>query len=357
MNPLGQRIADAVVSEFNSIKIGSAKPALRSNGIQEWTVLAGIVAVTNDDVSVLLVATGVKALPDTVRKYSAGWIVHDLHAEILSLRLLNYSILNSISKGVPLTILEKVGEDTKFRLRHETKLYLYILEPPCGDASMSLKSENLEIWQPPKRAKIVRGRANMDLVGIVRTKPGRADSIPTYSKSCSDKLCLKQFTGVLNSVTSYFVHPIFLSGLVIRQDKYREDDFRRCFSERLSANPTFTLSPLTYSEDTFEFHNLENREPLPLSLLHIPGNATQVLSEGVKNGAHRRKKPPKPTGASIICKRLFCELFKQVAEESKSFSTYSELKKALEEREHLKAKVRRILGDWPATTPDDFALI
>lgn len=143
-NELGNAIASTVIDTFNGLSIKSGKPVVRSNGVEEWTVLASVVAITNNNIMPITLATGVKTLPDKVRSYSNGLMVHDMHAEILALRLFNYYLLE---KDCPL--VEHSG------LKHDVKLALFISEPPCGDASMSYISSNLtnnEPWTPQRNS-------------------------------------------------------------------------------------------------------------------------------------------------------------------------------------------------------------
>lgn len=358
---LGQEIASAVEKEFNSLALKSGKPGVRSNGISEWSVLSGIVALEDGIITVLALSTGVKAMPNEVRKYSHGWIVQDCHAEILCLRLFNYLLLDQIKLielGKDHSKLLERSTSMKYKLRDGVKLALYISEPPCGDASMSFLSEDKVAWEgpKPKKQKVVRGRAHFDLHGIVRTKPGRADSRPTYSKSCSDKLCMKQLTGVLNCVNSLLIEPIYLLYLVLRQDKFSRKDFDRCFKGRISESSLeiHPLTPLTYKESEYQYERNELSSPLPASLLYVvPSKTSQVIVNGVKNGAYIKNKPPKPSGASFICKR---KLYEHACHLLPPFLSYEELKRSNKQRESIKASARNILGLWPESLPDSFPL-
>ena len=159
---------------------------------------------------------------------------------------------------------------------------------------MSYISSNLtnnEPWTPQKK-QLNRGRNNFGELGVVRTKPGRSDSLISYSKSCSDKLCLKQLVGICNATTStLFKDSIFLDYLVTKNLPAK--DFHRCFRTRFDlpevAHP---LHLLTYDCDGYEFVKSEEKSPSPLSLLHIVLlNVTQVLNNGVKNGSFIKNKP------------------------------------------------------------------
>lgn len=74
------------------------------------------------------------------------------------------------------------------------------------------------------------GRAYFSRLGIVRRKPSRADAPPTASKSCSDKLALKQCTSLLSAVTSLLVEPCYLDSLVLPASRYSSAACHRAFS-------------------------------------------------------------------------------------------------------------------------------
>ena len=74
-----------------------------------------------------------------------------------------------------------------------------------------------------------RGRDNYSLYGVLRTKPGRADSPPTLSMSCSDKIAAWNVLGIQGALASCFLRALYLSNIVIgevpadMQDTVRED--------------------------------------------------------------------------------------------------------------------------------------
>lgn len=388
---LAGRICQVVVDTFNGLKIKSGKPTTRSNGVKEWTVLAGIVALiettnTDDEPEIypISIATGVKALPNKYREFSKGSMVHDLHAEILAIRLFNWFLLDECSKlkeddKYHSKIIDvSKGSEGKFKLKNGVKLALFVTEPPCGDASMSYLTESLDDnkpWQEDSKSTskyqklnskvpLIRGRRNFDQVGMVRTKPGRADSIITLSKSCSDKLCLRQLTGITSSITSLlFRENIYLDYLVLQEDKFNQRDIDRCFFERFTQKLDQSLKPhpievIGYKKDAFQFHKPTNdltRVPSQLSILHIiPTKMTQILNNGVKNGSYIKNKPPKSNGESIICnKRLYDKVRPLIHHDS---NTYIDLKNANSERQTLKQKGHKILCNWVPSDVDNFDL-
>lgn len=357
----GDQIATAVVNTFNKLNCKSGKPITRSNGVKEWTVLASIVALDGPDIIPISIATGVKALPDKVRGYSKGLIVHDMHAEVLALRCFNYFLLEQCQKDTKYLI--KNGE--KFKWNDNIKLALYVSEPPCGDASMgylALKAADRTPWKDEnegKRRKTnIRGRAHFDKLGIVRTKPGRLDSIETLSKSCSDKICLKQLVGINNSISSLIIEPIYLDFLVLREDKFDKEDLKRCFDSRFPVEGAHKLEFISYQKDDYPFHKKKDYSPSPLSIIYIvESKHLQVLNNGVKNGSFIKNKPPKPGGQSFICNSAFYKLYKETAElEDNQPTDYQQLKQINVERNQLKQLGKTTLKHWINTTKDNFQL-
>ena len=76
------------------------------------------------------------------------------------------------------------------------------------------------------------GRAYFSQLGIVRRKPARGDAPATLSKSCSDKIALKQCTSLLSSLTSLFIDPAnaYIHSLVLPESQYSATACRRAFS-------------------------------------------------------------------------------------------------------------------------------
>lgn len=388
---LADRISRVVVDKFNRLNIKSGKPTVRSNGVQEWTVLAGLVALicTNDkqepEIYPITLATGVKALPNRVREFSEGSMVHDLHAEILAIRLFNWFLLDECAKVsekdaeyVSKIIERSQNNRFQFKLKDNIELALLVTEPPCGDASISYLTETLDDKEPwkeetnsSKRQKlnsdvaVTRGRTNFDKLGIVRTKPGRSDSVITLSKSCSDKLCLKQLIGITNAITSLlFPGGIYLNYLVLPKNKFKEEDINRCFNHRFThklegEKDIYPLKVIGYSKDEYPFHKPKQNSPdVPsqLSLLHIiPSKYIQILNNGVKNGAFVKNKRPKTQGESIVCNRQVYKKAQPLLDQD--VATYTNLKKVNTRRQELKIKGRETLTNWVSTDEDDFDLL
>lgn len=382
---LADRISRAVTDTFHSLSLKSGKPIVRSNGVHEWTVLAGIVALCENKILPLTLATGVKALPDKSRAYSNGLLVHDMHAEVLAIRLFNWFLLDEAvrmhNEQYQSEVVEKADKDGHFRIKKDIALALYISEPPCGDASMSHLSQDKEPWEegPRKRQKtdLLRGRDHFHKLGLVRTKPGRLDSAITLSKSCSDKLCLRQVLGLTNAIAStLFPENAFLDYLVLKEEKLHEEDLKRCFEDRIAIPGVKNMRYLGYREDQFEYHKPDDTHkgpvPSPLSLLHVPGRLTEVLNNGVKNGSFVKNRVPRKGGESLICNQQLWKKGRVLVERASSQKglpedrngenalfvppSYVHFKQLDRERVAVKQRAISHLSNWNPTAPDDFSL-
>jgi tRNA-specific adenosine deaminase 1 len=136
-----------------------------------------------------------------------------------------------------------------FEFRKEVRIWLYCTCAPCGDASMELcmatqddstpwpvpanSPENAEPEQDLK-GRLLDGRAHFSILGVVRRKPSRADAESTLSKSCSDKLAMKQVSSLLSFPTSLLIAPTpnaYLAGLVLPEEEISHVACERAFGK------------------------------------------------------------------------------------------------------------------------------
>lgn len=139
-----------------------------------------------------------------------------------------------------------------FELQSDINIYMYCTCAPCGDGSMELcmaAQEDATPWEVPQQKSpsttnqgdetqvaemMLDGRAHFSLLGIVRRKPSRTDAESTRSKSCSDKLALRQVSSLLSSETSRLVAPTknaYLAGLILPKDEISKVACDRSFGE------------------------------------------------------------------------------------------------------------------------------
>jgi tRNA-specific adenosine deaminase 1 len=128
-----------------------------------------------------------------------------------------------------------------------------IMRPEGGDASTrqlasiqdpcmaALKSNTT--WTALSPGSSARGRDNYALLGVLRTKPGRADSPPTRSMSCSDKIALWTVLGIQGAIGSLYLEPVYITHITVggvpeaMQEIVRED-CERAFWGRVKGKST-----------------------------------------------------------------------------------------------------------------------
>ncbi|KAK1780492.1 adenosine deaminase/editase [Copromyces sp. CBS 386.78] len=289
-------IASAVLEEFSKLP-AKRKPSVRDNGLHEWVPMAGIVAKGPNGLKCVALATGMKCLPASKLPQANGVAIHDWHAEILAIRAFNRFVLEECKRlalqGGGASQSEfiyrrttaqhedqeqqettDVWQGQPFAWREDVSLHMYCSEAPCGDASMELimaAQDDASPWEIPSPAPgdlptetpnpapvptddttALPGRAYFSQLGIVRRKPSRGDAPPSLSKSCSDKLALKQVTSLLSSLTSTLVSPAnaYLSSVVLPESQYSATACKRCFSA--SAADGGRMAPLLDTSVTAE---------------------------------------------------------------------------------------------------------
>ncbi|OTB17140.1 hypothetical protein K445DRAFT_330744 [Daldinia sp. EC12] len=218
-----------------------------------------------------------KCLPASKIPQAQGNVLHDWHAEVLAIRSFNRFVLDEcriLAQGSSSELLrwrasdeagsicrrhadaieaEELGgpesewDGQSFAWREDVLLHMYCSEAPCGDASMELIMEAQEDATPwelppasldtpplstPEPSASLPGRAYFSQLGVVRRKPARSDAPPTLSKSCSDKLALRQCISLLSSITALLVNPrhVYIHTLVLPESRYSESACRRSFS-------------------------------------------------------------------------------------------------------------------------------
>ncbi|SPJ81771.1 probable tRNA-specific adenosine deaminase 1 [Fusarium torulosum] len=255
-------IAQVVLQQFHKLP-PKRKPVVRDNCLHEWVPLSGIVAEKDGVLTCLALATGMKCLPVSKIAQSNGVGIHDWHAEVLAIRAFNRFLVdecqNLLNGEDESSILQRKRHKSNiygaslqlFEIKHDIKLHMYCSEAPCGDASMELTmaaQKDASAWETPTPISIapdpneelsLLGRACFSRTGIVRRKPARGDAPPTLSKSCSDKLALKQCTSLLSSITSLFVDPanVYIHTLILPKSQYSDIACRRSFSAQGRMKP------------------------------------------------------------------------------------------------------------------------
>jgi tRNA-specific adenosine deaminase 1 len=261
------------------------KGKLLLNYKDEWTCFAGIIQLKGqNDMKCVAFGTGVKCLPES-RCDDAGRKVRDSHAEIICKRNFTRYLLQEVlnlqdgeRQGLVSEILERDGN--KFRLRSDVRFVFYISTAPCGDGSMvQLEQEQTaetRLENESKKRKfdavsgldvnaapltVLRGRLDYSRLGVVRTKPGRLDSEPTLSLSCSDKIAIWNSVGIGGAFVSYHLsQPIYLHALVIG-DLFNFDVLDQSLNKRMQ------IKHLNFIGNSMDIHHTQVCFPFSKSQL------------------------------------------------------------------------------------------
>lgn len=323
------------------------------------------------DLTCAALATGMKCLPAPKVAQANGNVLHDWHAEVLAIRGFNRFLLDECAllaeqgrdgKGewvdwVDESMSDQVTPDNTtevhtegylnpsppFRLKSGVQIHMFCSQAPCGDASMELtmaSQQDSTPWAsaaPSSKPEDMLGRGHFDRLGVVRRKPARPDAPVTLSKSCSDKLALKQVTGLLTGTTEKVVQvgDCYLRTLVMPEAETVSEAVERAFG-RTGRMKTLdgwhglkgghAFKPFEVKTTTRKFaYSAQNGEAggSNLSALWTP-KKQEILVNGVLQG----RKQFDPRGASCVSRRGLWKLALGVAAMVGTPAVVGSLKKA-----------------------------
>ncbi|RHZ47265.1 hypothetical protein Glove_586g32 [Diversispora epigaea] len=313
----------------------------------EWTILAGIVACFWDEarekyyLECVSLGSGLKCLPQN-KLSRIGDIIHDSHAEVLTRRGFIKFLINELELAIrsESEYFCMKDEHSPFVLKNSsTSFHMYISQAPCGDASIS----NLALQQSPEDAEIYmnsysesyeshqnidcnnnnidkttnkfkievvkikdgfrKGRIDYNSYGVLRTKPGRVDSEPTLSMSCSDKIAQWNVVGLQSALLSELISPIYLSSIIVG-DMFSQKDLNRAFYERIQSltnlpngyllnKPTVILSAMKFERSkSFLAESFPGKNLISLNIATVwikDWISAEILISGRKQGATKSK--------------------------------------------------------------------
>lgn len=374
-----------------------------------------------------------KCLPHSKVKSAKGCILHDSHAEVLAIRGFNRWLVGECAElakkglegdgewvrwkrrdrkeelGMSFKegLREAVGlDEPPFELQDNVELHMYCSEAPCGDASMELVMREQEDDRPWNRAPhaplpeersttnreggdAMLGRGHFDRLGIVRRKPARPDAPVTLSKSCSDKLAVKQCTGLLSGLTAKLLSTerTWLGTLTLPEGRVVDSAVERAFE------PTGRIAPLANegvqqkwralgyeykpfqvlkTSKNFEYskqqHTLETDSEADVTAIPVPSNLATLVTthdrEILVNGVLQGRRQDDPRGTSSFSRRSAWEAVTDLESSitalgvgsgpgNRFSGTYGEAKR-LDGRESVKGDVRDLaLEGWRRNEGDD----
>lgn len=352
-----------------------------------------------------------KCLPASRLPSAKGRVLHDWHAEVLVIRAFNYFVLQEckavITDGkdspyICRRIINTTRDETSdyrppFFWKEDVTLHMYCSEAPCGDASMELimsAQQDASPWETPLPPHLISeegtesapapepallGRACFGQLGVVRRKPARADAPPSLSKSCSDKLAMRQCTSLLSSPAALLISPagVYLTSLVLPESQFSAAACERCFSARGRLAPLATLEmqweggyafrPVVVQTTGLEFASSRRGSRHDEGVRYVASNlATAWTRNGLEEtsigGVLQGRKQSDMRAGSAVSRGKIWTLVQEIshyvesAVVSPTLGTYESLKKSpqLTMRSKVKADVRReALKGWVRNTGDD----
>ena len=346
-----------------------------------------------------------RCLPSTKVSLAQGRCLHDWHAEIVALRAFNYYLLqecdvlasdpslssNFVRRVERAQVFGTTSEHNRhpFVIQDDVKIYMYCSEAPCGDASMELimaAQDDATPWEKPvyTDSNGLTGRGYFSELGVVRRKPARGDAPQTLSKSCTDKLSLKQCTSTLSCLPSLIIHPgnAYIDTLVLPSSQHVPEATDRAFSHagRMSSlrssytaeqwKDGYAFKPFQVIRTSVEFEH--SRRAYPESTKTTGSNITAMWTprhlEVLIGGSIQGNKQFSVRGSSAVSK---VKMWKQAlalcqkaqfdkVESALANGTYAELKAStlLGPRRRVKEDVYRgALKNWVRNDQgNDFSL-
>ncbi|BGP47637.1 hypothetical protein JCM10450v2_003502 [Rhodotorula kratochvilovae] len=368
-----EQIARTALATYAALS-ANGKPRRRSNRAPEWTVLAAVClyrAADGDwDARCVSLGTGLKALPHA-RLPVQGDVLHDSHAEVIARRGFKRWLYGQLERALAEeedgardeanVLIERVS-GREWRLKEGWKVGMYISTlpsqasssgPPIETARSTASEDSSPTEQHPSLAvaaslgmhtsrdasfaaadsstpsafatpvaPVHRGRAAYSALSILRTKPGRADSPPTTSHSCSDKLALWSLLGLQSGLLAQLgVRRLPLECVVVggfagweeeRKERIRAE-CARALGGRLEAwareiglgEDEFRTPEVAFAEEEFDGAREVVAVKEALSYVADAFPPVEVITNGIRQGASPKRKPGEPLGPKIrsrLCK-------------------------------------------------------
>lgn len=379
-----EKIFDKIISLYEDKFDKKSKPR---NG--EGTVLASIFLHHKIflDIKIICLATGIKCLNvnEMKRENKNGKLLHDSHAEVLCFRAFNRFLLELMKNH------EYVDEDdvlikvdvNKFEWNEAWEIGMYVSELPCGDLAViheqhkkttreyqEWKDDEVKQYVDENIKTILRGKNNIKKTGVVRTKPGRFDSVATLSKSCTDKIILKQRIGLSSGLLNLLINTklqlkyLILPNVRLHNKGNVDEILVKSLKERMEDTNIHIQFIDKYFEDNINDYtgNITHKRTSNehgVMILKDDEYVNEPLQDGVKLGYKAKKNSLtlRKNCESLISRFSMLQLyqsFNKIHEDS-----YIQTKTLDSKRECLKGELRNEMSSdgWISNIEDDFCVI
>lgn len=377
------QLFDKIISLYEDKFDKRSKPR---NG--EGTVLASIFLHHRIllDVKVLCLTTGIKCLNanEMKRENKDGKMLHDSHAEVLCFRAFNRYLLELMKDHEFVDeddILIKV-DGNKFEWNEDWEIGMYVSELPCGDLAViheqhkkitkehqEWKDDEVKQYVDENIKTILRGKNNIKKTGVVRTKPGRFDSVATLSKSCTDKIIFKQRIGLSSGLLSLLMNTkLQLKYLILPNVRLpNEDKANELLSTRLKKRmgdsdiyiqfiDKYFKDNINDYVDTTNHKRTSNEHGV--MILRKTEYVNEPLQDGVKLGYKAKKKSTslRKNCESLVSRYSMFKLYQSF--NNSQGGIYVQTKVSDVKRECMKREVRNEMSTdgWISNIEDDFVL-
>ena len=217
-------------------------------------------------------------------------------------------------------------------------------------------------------------------MGELINATARSDSPKSLSKSCSDKLALRQCTSVLCSLACLLIFPgsAYIESLILPYSQFREIACDRAFGPtgRMQAvrhkiwGEGFAYRPFGVMTTSYEFgysYRSVASEHEKIEGSNISAVWNPFLQETLLNGVLQGRKQIDPKGCSSLCNQRISSLVFELAsnldlknlQQCLQHRTYLDMKQdaILKERRCVKDNVRQsALQGWTRNEGDNFTL-
>ena len=202
----------------------------------------------------------------------------------------------------------------------------------------------------------------------------------SLSKSCSDKIALKECTSLLSGITSLLISPenAYLDTLILPTDQYLAESCKRAFgSAGRMASVQDIHWPSTYAFRPFQVKGTDLDLSISRKSAHSKSDVikgsnlsavwTPYMQEILINGVLQGRKQGDPKGASMLSRKKMAEQVCSVVplceilaiEHVLLYTSYKAMKasRRLSDRHHVKTDViSKALKDWVKNSEDDFSM-